>query len=179
MHIRDEDVHVFHSYDYCPCLKTSCLCTARKIQATPINNFGLAVWVTVGALLSWSLESPVVLLCMQMSHCSPCAAKGFHSHSNHPSSILPHLLYSSACPALPSATRAEAQWSAVQRYITSWEARGGGRKRSQNVQGWMQIWSTHHQNGGWEQRKKCIKRSSRCILFCFYHTAVGPHPFLK
>lgn len=115
MHIRDEDVHVFHSYDYCPCLKTSCLCTARKIQATPINNFGLAVWVTVSALLSWSLESPVVLLCMQMSHCSPCAAKGFHSHSNHPSSILPHLLYSSACPALPSATRAEAQWSAVER----------------------------------------------------------------
>lgn len=52
--------------------------------------------------------------------------QGFHTHLNHPSSILPHLLYSSPCLTLQLASWAEAQWSAVQRYITCW---GGGGKR--------------------------------------------------
>ncbi len=103
----------------------------------------------------------------------PCAAQGFHSHLNHPSSILPRLLYSSPCLALPSASWAEAQWSAVQRYITSWRGRGGGggRRGARKCTDADMKHDAHHQNGGWEEGKDWIKTSWRCdsVFFFFFH----------
>lgn len=115
----------------------------------------------------WAMKSSIRHLCVWMSLHSPVAAQGFHSHLNHPSSILPRLLYSSPCLALPSASWAEAQWSAVQRYITS---RGGGGERRGPGSAGMQIWNTMltTKNGGWEEGEKGLKRSWRCNSFFLF-----------
>lgn len=84
-------------------------------------------------------------LCPTFCSCAS-AAQGFHTNLNHLSTILPSLLYSSLCPTLTSGSSAEAQWSVLQCYITSW----WGSEREKEKKGdtnWRTNWPHPAQQG--------------------------------